>query len=252
MNRYLYKIEFNEKRIPNWICPICNKSSLILVDKSFIYYETSASLKDQKIAGWNPEWIEYNYNCLLKCSNKNCNGKVINIGKGGVSYDYCVDNNGKDLSDWNNYFIPTYFIPNLHIFLVPKKTPKLVKIEIEKSFNLFFCDSSAAANHIRIALEILLTHLKVKRYTISKKRNRIPLTLHARIEKLPEKYKEYKDLFIAVKWLGNAGSHNIIITSDDVMDIYNILEHILNEIFESKKKHIKKLAKQINKKKGVK
>ena len=52
----------------------------------------------------------------------------------------------------------------LKLFLLPKNTPKDVVEEINQSFELIFCNPPSASNHIRIALENLLTHMKVKRY----------------------------------------------------------------------------------------
>ncbi len=59
------------------------------------------------------------------------------------------------------------------------------------------------------------------------------------------------DMLLAIKWLGNAGSHGHgKITIDDVMDSYELTEHILAEIFEPKIKKLKAIAKKINRKKG--
>ena len=37
---------------------------------------------------------------------------------------------------------------------------------------------------------------------------------------------------------------------DDVMDAYELTEHILEEIYETKSKKLKAIAKKVNKKKG--
>ena len=77
--------------------------------------------------------------------------------------------------------------------------------------------------------------------------------MHKRIDLIPEKHKAIKDFCYAIKWLGNAGSHSDkIITLDDVMDAYEIMDEVLRELFEEKQEHIKKLVKTINKKKGPK
>lgn len=70
---------------------------------------------------------------------------------------------------------------------------------------------------------------------------------------LPNRHKHLKELFLAIKWLGNAGSHsNKEITIDDVLDAYEIMETVLKELFEYKKDTVKKLAKKIIKKQGPK
>jgi hypothetical protein len=124
--------------------------------------------------------------------------------------------------------------------------------EINKSFELIFCNPPSAANHIRIALENLLTYMKVKRYEI-RKGKKIFVNVHTRIGLIPVKYQGIKEFCLAIKWLGNAGSHGYKnITLDDVMDAYEIMDEVLRELFEKKQEHIKKLVNTINKKKGPK
>jgi len=58
-------------------------------------------------------------------------------------------------------------------------------------------------------------------------------------------------MLIAIKWLENAGIHGHgEVTMDDVMDAYELTEHILEEIYEPKIKKLKAIAKKVNKKKG--
>lgn len=51
--------------------------------------------------------------------------------------------------------------------------------------------------------------------------------------------------------VGNAGSHsNQVITIDDVLDAYEIMQEILKLIFGEDRNRIEKIARKINKKKG--
>jgi hypothetical protein len=171
---------------------------------------------------------------------------------GSVSENYGYGQDGYEEIFYDDYFTPRYFTPHLRIFSLPKNAPAEVAEEIENSFSLFFSDPSSAANHIRIAIENLLTHLKIKRYDTNRGR-RTYLSLHKRIELLPRKFEHLKDLFFAIKWLGNAGSHsNKSISADDVLDAYELMDELLVEIISSKRKKAKSLAKKINKKKGPK
>ena len=107
---------------------------------------------------------------------------------------------------------------------------------------------------MRSVIELILTHLKVPKTTLDKKRKkRVRLNLHNRIEKLDSKHDEIKELLLAIKWVGNDGSHTgKDITKNDVLEIYEILELALSELFENKSKEIRQRAKQINKDKGLK
>ena len=75
--------------------------------------------------------------------------------------------------------------------------------------------------------------------------------MHDRIDLLPDLYQDLKELLTAVKWLGNAGSHEgSIVVRRDVCDAYDLLEYVLTEIYEGKARKLKEIAVAINKQKG--
>jgi hypothetical protein len=53
----------------------------------------------------------------------------------------------------------------------------------------------------------LLDELKIPREYENKKGEVKPASLHFRIENLPQEYEMIKALLLAIKWLGNVGSH---------------------------------------------
>ncbi|MES9859890.1 MAG: DUF4145 domain-containing protein [Candidatus Thiodiazotropha sp. LLP2] len=252
MDRKVYKLPLKKTGISNFPCPTCGKGRLQIIKGKFHYEETKSSKKAHSHEAWDPDWIKFIYSCLLECSDAGCKDVVSSNGKGSVSEYYGYDHDGSPINDYEEYFIPEYFVPHLKIFQLPSATPEEVIEEVYKSFCLFFTDPSSAANHIRISLEHLLTHLKIKRY-ITNNEKRSYLALHKRIELLPRKYDHIRDLFFAIKWLGNAGSHSAkSISADDVLDSYELMDELLAEIFITKSKKVASLAKKINKKKGPK
>ena len=252
MDRKLYKLPFRHEHIPRWACPTCGKGTLNLIKDSFKSFETASSKKYRGSQDWDPLEIEYVYSCLLVCLNEYCKEVITNSGEGFVDVDVEYDDNGHPEHKLYDFYRPKYFHPHLKLFSLPKNAPKDVVEEINQSFELIFCNPPSASNHIRIALENLLTHMKVKRFE-NRNGKKIFLTLHRRIDLIPTKYKTLKEYCLALKWLGNAGSHSSKkITLDDVFDAYEIMDEVLRELFEEKPKHIKKLVKTINKIKGPK
>jgi hypothetical protein len=56
---------------------------------------------------------------------------------------------------------------------------------------------------------------------------------------------------MAVKHLGNAGSHpSVEIDDQDVFDGFDILEHVLIQLYERTDSDLAKMVKEINKRKG--
>jgi hypothetical protein len=104
-------------------------------------------------------------------------------------------------------------------------------------------------NRLRIAVEMLLTEMRVPRFANSKGKRR-RLSLHQRIEKMPASRLGLREQLFAVKWLGNAGSHPGQVTQDGVLDGMELMDHVLREHYASPQKAAAKLSQAINKRKG--
>ena len=132
--------------------------------------------------------------------------------------------------------------------------PADIKDEVRAASSLYWSDVSASANRIRTAVEKILDHKKIKR---SKKiqsgknagKNR-RLSLHERIELFKQKDSDLAATMLAIKWLGNAGSHTSDLNEKDLLDAFELLEHVIEELFVEKLKKIRSITKKINKKKG--
>ena len=250
IDRNKFKSPFRENGLTDWNCPSCGKGFLKIRKGTFHREETSDSKSVHSNLAWEPHWIEYLYSCLLECDDTACKDIVASSGTGSVK-PY-MDFNNEGSSFWNDvdWFFPKYFYPNLKLFNYPKNIPDKVRFELENSFSLFFCDPPASANHVRMALENLLTHMRINK-TLTRNGKRRYLSLHQRIQRLPKTYQDIQEIFLAVKWLGNAGSHSgTTVSSDDVLDAYELMEKLLVEVFDDDSNRIKALAKKINRNKG--
>lgn len=249
MDRKPLKRAFTLEQPSEWTCPTCGKGILSIKKETFALEELAHS-RDHSHEAWDPDWVEYVYTCLLYCSNSNCKEVVASTGTGRVDFDVEYDENGEHEQIWSDYFRPKFFEPPLKIIAIPEICPKPVASSLNESFKQLFISPSASANSIRISLEHLLNDIKVKRYKLINGKRRV-ISLHERISNIPQKYSELKELILAVKWLGNAGSHDSEkVTIDDVLDAFEMTEHVLSEIYEPKKRTLKALAKKVNKKKG--
>jgi len=252
VDRKALKLPFDLNRPPDWVCPTCKKGVLRIKKDTFFKEEIRQS-RNHSDDSWEPEWIEYVYSCLLTCTNDQCKEVVSSSGIGSVDSSIYEDANGEIGQEYDDYFRPKFFVPHLTLIEIPETCPESVAEPLRESFRLFFAVPSAASNNVRIAIEELLTELKVKRFNLVKGKRRL-ISLHQRIDLLPTKYAELKNLILAIKWLGNAGSHGNngdgAISMDDVMDTYELMEHILHEIYARNTKKLVALARKVNKKKG--
>jgi len=73
---------------------------------------------------------------------------------------------------------------------------------------------------------------------------------YTRIVNLAERDKELSESLLAVKWLGNVGSHSDELSREDIFDAFDILDVILDDLFVRNRARVKNLVTAINKNKG--
>ena len=217
--------------------------------EEFHFEETKLSSSWHVEEDWEPEFIEYRFHGTLKC--KSCDDFISFLGIGNLNHvRYYNDYPPEHVERYDEVFYPKYFHPPLNIFNISENTPKDIKQEITDSFRLFWNDLPSCANKIRTSLEMLMNQQKVKKTFMQggKRRN---LTLHKRIEAFKISKPEIADFLLAIKWIGNSGSHVGKLEKIDILDAYELLEHSLNKVFDDKEDELKKKTKEINKRKGI-
>ena len=85
----------------------------------------------------------------------------------------------------------------------------------------------------------------------SKGANGHRLTLHSRIEDFAKTDAENGAILLAIKWLGNSGSHPGGLTRDDVLDAFDMIEYVLEDRFGTTKKDLMAKVAAVNAKKGA-
>jgi hypothetical protein len=250
ITRIIFKNTFQEKSIPNWICPSCYKGALVIVNKSLIFYENANSLSARGHEAWEPEWIKGIFFGLLKCSNSLCNETVVITGNfdSELDYEYNYETNRNEMVLYKK-LTPTYFNPPLHIFQLNEYLPSDIHDAIIGAYNIYWIDISSCANKIRIVVELIMDNLKIPKTHLTKNK-RIRYKLHERIQLLSKSKPLQAESLMAIKWIGNSGSHSYLrLAKDDILDSFEILEHVTNELYEMTPKRISKLTKTINKRK---
>lgn len=191
------------------------------------------------------EWIEFSFLAWGKCSNANCNQSFAIAGEGGVSPEYTSDE-----GDWEyeEYFMPKYCFPMPHIIELPTKCPNDIKAQLTEAFSLLWSNRSACAGQIRVSLESLMNHLGVPKKRKTKNGGFSDLNLHSRIDAYAAKNPQVGSQLMALKWVGNTGSHESDVSKTDLLDAFEILEHSLIEVLERRSEKVSALTKRLVKK----
>ena len=222
-----------------WPCHACAKASFQLEQGSFVHAEDQESKIVRGHPDWDPSWIKYRFTAWARCNNEDCKQRVAIAGSG--SRLEITPNT------WRDYFTPEFLAPAPRIILLPEKCPAEVVREMQAAFSLYWSHAASCASRLRVAIERLLDFLKIpRRRKINAKFH--DLNLHARLENLKVHNLAAATQLLALKWLGNTGSHQSEVTQADLLDGFEILEHTLAELIDRRSDRVADLAKKLTKK----
>lgn len=245
MNRKIWESkEFEGKSFSKFTCPRCFIGNLIPKEK---IRKITKYGEDSEQHGY-PYGIEYLFSGFLECNNSDCADivSVNGILNADIQHGYQMPE-GEWIDVNLNHYIPKFFVPNLRMFdLNDNRIPRSIRVQIDSSFSLYFNDESSCANKIRTAIELILDDLKapVKRKTKSNKLVFIR-TLHERIEHYKKTKPQLCTLLLALKIIGNEGSHTSKIENEDLLNAYEILEEVIDHLYIKKRNRIMKIANNI-------
>lgn len=185
-----------------------------------------------------------NFAIRARCTNPECKQTYSMVGRvAPFAYGREMVDEYIGIDDYRLYV--SHFYPELVMFELPVTLNDRVKLKIVRSFNHFWYDMDACANKIRQAIELIIDQRKGH-----------GSTLHDKINSLRNELKDdLTDTLLALKWIGNDGSHvDRPFDKDEILDAYCLLVDTLNQLYpdESEKKRRESLVKLINEKKGIK
>lgn len=235
VNRKLWTDVLSKDYAPSWPCPTCSRGNYSLIPNSLISKETTESKRNRDEPDWEPDSIEYIFSAWLKCNT--CDQEAAISGKSS----WTQDEDGHLVT----IYLPLFCYPMPDIMVISTTWPKPIIKELRTSFLHFWADRSAAANRLRVAIERLMDHYRVKKYFVNKRGDNREYSLHQRIGFFSERHPNIGKLLLSIKWLGNTGSHDSDISVDDLLDGYEIIEHALGELIDKRLTKLETKAKKL-------
>jgi Domain of unknown function (DUF4145) len=237
VDRYVWKEWYWRADLPSWPCPHCRSGSLAEEAGSGFGEETQSSQYGQR-NGDPPDNIQYRATLVLRCSS--CQEVVLGIGR--ILMEYV-----ESQQTFKPALYPVALYPMPPITDISHAGSSA--LEVLNAESLLWLSPSAACSRLRAAVERLLDELKVPKFARDKGKRR-RLTAHARINTLPHKYAHVRDHLFALKWLGNEGTHESALGHQDVLDGLEVLEHVLDVLFNPRDRKVKEIVKAVLRKKG--
>jgi hypothetical protein len=189
-----------------------------------------------KAVGYDPDHDVGVFVLRLQCSSANCKESVACIGKYNCSLG--CGSSGEPVI--NKALDPLFFFPTVPIFQLPAEMPVDIAEQLRQSFSLFWSNPNAAANSLRVAVEAMMDFHKVRKTTVNANGKRVPLMLHGRIVEFKKLNSDLGEKLMAIKWLGNSGSHLTGISKKRLYDGYRLVHYVMEEMFENKKRNLDK------------
>jgi hypothetical protein len=232
-----------EGRWPYVECPTCRIGALI---PDFLKGTASPRSLHDYDQNHDGSLINGHFHGVLKCTFSQCEERVTVAG----DYDVDFDADDEGYTRPFDFFKLRYAAPPLDVLVPPVGTPEAVVQAIKSAGRIVWIDPGAAANRLRVAIEELLTDYGMRRTKIVNHK-RVRLSTHAQIEE----FKRYEllvgDTLEAVKWIGNAGSHEQDLTAKDVIDGAEILGYALRLLYDKSDEQMERRIRAVNKRKGL-
>jgi hypothetical protein len=242
MNNDVWRQQLSENWCPAWPCSSCGNGTLSLIKDSLKYQETIESVKSHNVEGFDADWVVFVFTAWAQCQS--CKQEYAISGTGGVAPEMTSDTEW----DYQNYFQPKVCSPMPDIFQLPEKCPDDIAEDLRAAFAVFWINRSACAGRVRVGLEHLMTHLGIPNEKTGADGKVSELTLHARIDLFTKKESTLGSLLMALKWLGNTGSHDSDVSKNDLLAAFEVMEHALKELIGGHSKKIAELAKNLTEK----
>ncbi len=226
-----------------WPCPECGQKTLEIIQETFFVNDTHDTNKHSSADWFEPEMHRAIFSCTARCSRRQCGEIVACSGDSG--WERRGWDESEDEEEYYQWFQPKTFFPSLHPFELPAKCPEEITEPLLASFSIFLMQPSAAANLIRISVERMLTAMGVP----EQKKSGWRIGLKERLEKLPAIYSGFSGQLMAIKFLGDAGSHDYDkVKLKDIEDAFEIMDHVVNDLFSGRKESIEILTKRLSEK----
>lgn len=211
-------------------CPAC--------DTGHIRFAEPDAVPDPgvDISHWafEPEWVRGTFSVRGTCENPACEQAVHGVGDYYVAYakqSRSDDPDAERTPSWAEFYRVAHLHPPILLMPIPESAPDTVRDGILRSSRVFLVNPSLAATALRATVESFLSSEGISANTPSGGFR----TLDDRIKEwggVDPSRSAVEDLFLAVKWIGNAGTHETpVLSTDEVLDGAGLLDEAFHRLF---------------------
>ncbi|MDI5939410.1 MULTISPECIES: DUF4145 domain-containing protein [unclassified Micromonospora] len=244
--------------LPHIVCPACSRGHLEKTT-AFVRQRSGESLRaeDKWPDDFEPEWVQGMFTGILTCSLTGCWERV------AVTGDFETVSKPKPprVDAWtqeHEMYTERYRLRFAHpaplIVDCPTSTPEAVRKATTAAAAVIWTDPAGAAGRLRVAVEELMTAQKIAKTRLEKTkaggRRRAPRKAHERITEFAQNKPDVARVLLAVKWIGNSGSHESRLSAQDVLEGAQMFTHALRLLYDPSQTDLMRRVALVNKRRG--
>lgn len=210
-------------------CPECFQGHLRFAEPVEVEDGLSKLYRDDD--DWEPDWISGVFSAVASCENPECQKAAIAIGAYRVSYSRERPMHAYQGIDYSSFYTIRQIDPPLLLMRLPKSAPESVHDGVARASAVILADPGLAATALLLAVEQFLTSEGIPAAGPS-----------GGFINADQRIKEWRktgsgrdriaDLLLAVKWIGNAGTHHLsTLTTKEVLDGVEFLDEAFHALF---------------------
>lgn len=212
-------------------CPKCASGHIRFGRPAEDEDHASATSKDH--VAWEPEWIHGTFSIRGECENPSC--RLAAHGSGDFWVSYATRRYDSYWDEAQETYAKFYRLAHIHpapqLMAMPEGTPALLQEGIRRASRVFLADPPFAATALRSVVEALLTDQGVPALTPNGKF----LSADKRIrewEAAGPNREATARLLLAVKWIGNEGTHEVgNLSAEDVLEGASFLDEAFHRLY---------------------
>jgi len=191
---------------------------------------------------FEPDWVTSVFTVMLICDNSHCGEVVAVSGSASEEMAYDEDDFGQPIGQhWETVFYPASMFPAPPLFNLVEQYPDAVKAELKLAFQLFWADLSASTSRLRTSLERVLDDRGIPVFKQAKNGKQVRLFLNERIDVFEQitNDPDSAESMEALRVVGNLGTHGDQVKLQDYLNLLDVYEDALTEIYTQKRAAMK-------------
>jgi len=214
-----------ETNWPRPICPTCDRGHI-----GFGEPTTNESGETRHLHGedwFDPEYIVGSFEARAVCENASC-GQVV-TALGAYKVVQTTDPNYERM-EYRHIYQVEFFSPPLTLLPLPEEVPEAVREAVERAAKILFAEPGLAATALRTSVERFLTSEGIE--ARSPAGHFVNLDTRIKAWNTSASRKRAADLFLAVKWIGNEGTHEVSdLVVGDVVDGLEFIDEAFHGLY---------------------